>query len=372
MQTSPRAADIALSKPGQFDLSGSWTARAVGDVDKKLEAADATGASEVAINGGQLDNIDSVGVWILQRKLKSMRDKGTSIRLLDWKPQYQKLMEVVESQIDTPLLDAPPQSWLEKIGRRAEAVWQDAFALLSFIGESALAMLRIAPMPNRWRWKPVLHNIQIAGFDALPIIGLTSFLLGVVVAYQGADQLRHYGANIFVVDLVGFSMLREFSPLITAIIIAGRSGSAYAAQIGTMVVTEEIDGMRTIGIEPIELLVLPKIIALLLALPLLTMFSDATGVLGGMMMARTQLDIGYPEFILRFGNEIHLSALLIGIGKAFVFAAVIAIIGCFQGFRTKGNADSVGRQTTRSVVQAIFIVIVLDAVFSVIFSMLDI
>jgi phospholipid/cholesterol/gamma-HCH transport system permease protein len=159
--------------------------------------------------------------------------------------------------------------------------------------------------------------------------------------------------------------------LITAIIIAGRSGSAYAAQIGTMVVTEEIDAMRTIGIEPIDLLVLPKIIALAVALPLLTVFSDVTGVLGGMIMARSQLDIGFNEFLVRFGSEIHLPALLIGVGKAFVFAFIIVIIGCYQGFRTKGNADSVGRQTTRSVVQSIFIVIVLDSLFSVIFSMLD-
>ena len=165
-------------------------------------------------------------------------------------------------------------------------------------------------------------------------------------------------------------MLREFSPLITAIIIAGRSGSAYAAQIGTMVVTEEIDGMRTIGIEPLEFLVLPKIFALLAALPLLTVFADVTGVWGGMVMARSQLDISFHEFLVRFGSEIHLSALLIGVGKAVVFAAIIAIVGCYQGFRTKGNADSVGRQTTRSVVQSIFIVIVLDSGFSVVFSLL--
>jgi phospholipid/cholesterol/gamma-HCH transport system permease protein len=331
----------------------------------------AAAADGVVLDGSHLAAIDSVGVWILQRQLQKIRDQGLSIHLLDWSPRYEKLLEVVEAQIAVPLLQTPHISLLEKIGRRGEAVWKDMFSLLSFIGATALTFLRIAPRPRHWRVRQILKNIQIAGFDALPIVGLTSFLLGIVVAYQGADQLRHYGANIFVVDLVGFSMLREFSPLITAIIIAGRSGSAYAAQIGTMVVTEEIDALRTIGIEPIDLLVLPKIIALVAALPLLTVFSDVTGVLGGMIMARSQLDIGFNEFLIRFGSQVHLSALLIGVGKAFVFAFIISVIGCYQGFRTKGNADSVGRQTTRSVVQSIFIVIILDSLFSVVFSMLD-
>lgn len=371
MQPEPVPADIAQNTPGRFALSGSWTARAIDDVDKKLASIMTTDERSIVIDGSNLNAIDSVGVWILQKQLQKLRSNGTITQLAGWPDRFQKLMDAVEKQIDTPLLATPHQSMLVKIGMKGEAAWNDTFALLSFIGESAVSLTRIAPYPMRWRWRPVLKNIQIAGFDALPIIGLTSFLLGVVVAYQGADQLRHYGASIFVVDLIGFSMLREFSPLITAIIIAGRSGSAYAAQIGTMVVTEEIDGLRTIGINPIDLLVLPKIIALMVALPLLTVFSDMTGVFGGMIMARSQLDIGFTEFLARFSIVVPLSSFLIGIGKSFVFAGVIALIGCFQGFRTKGNADSVGRQTTRSVVQSIFIVIVLDALFSVIFSLLD-
>jgi phospholipid/cholesterol/gamma-HCH transport system permease protein len=371
MQPLPIPADVTQPQPGHFVVSGSWTARTVADVGRKLAAIGDAEVPEVVIDGSHLEAIDSVGVWILQRQLQELRDKGRAIRLLGWSPHSQKLLEVVEKQIDIPVPAAPPSSFLEKIGMDGEAAWQGTFALFSFIGECALALLRIAPRPGRWRWRQVLKNIEIAGFDALPIIGLTAFLLGIVVAYQGADQLRHYGANIFVVELVGFAMLREFSPLITAIIIAGRSGSAYAAQIGTMVVTEEIDGMRTIGIEPIDYLVLPKIIALLIALPLLTVFADVTGVFGGMIMARSQLDVSFHEFLARFGREIHLSALLIGVGKSFVFAAVIAIVGCYQGFRTRANADSVGRQTTRSVVQSIFIVIILDSAFSVIFSILD-
>jgi phospholipid/cholesterol/gamma-HCH transport system permease protein len=189
--------------------------------------------------------------------------------------------------------------------------------------------------------------------------------------WRRTDQLRQYGANIFVADLVGLSMLREFAPLITAIIVAGRSGSAYAAQIGTMAVTEEIDAMRTIGIEPHELLVLPKILALMVALPLLAVFADVLGVLGGMVMAKTQLGVGFGEFMDRFAKAVSITSYLVGIGKAPVFAAIIAVVGCFQGFRTQGGADSVGRQTTRSVVQSIFLVIVAEALFSVAFSVLN-
>ena len=259
----------------------------------------------------------------------------------------------------------------ERTGRITVVIFTQLVEMLSFIGEIATVIAKSIMEPKRIRWRPILFNIRSAGFDALPIVGLLSFLLGVVVAYQGAGQLRQYGANIFVADLIGLSMLREFSPLITAIIIAGRSGSAYAAQIGTMVVTEEIDAMRTLGISPQEMLVLPKLIALIIALPLLTVFADVLGVFGGMLMASQQLDVGFVEFLDRFVKAVSPTAFMVGVGKAPVFAAIIAIVGCFQGFKTKGGADSVGNQTTRSVVQSIFLVIVADALFSIAFSMLD-
>jgi len=271
-----------------------------------------------------------------------------------------------------PAPDAQPAPRaLERIGRSAQAAFDQGVALLGFVGETTFALARGAAHPARMRWRPILFNIRSAGFDALPIVGVLSFLLGIVVAYQGADTLRQYGANLYVADLVGLSMVREFAPLIVAIIIAGRSGSAYAAQIGTMAVTEEIDAMRTLGIAPLELLVLPKIVALMVALPLLTVFADVLGVAGGMIMAKAQLGVGFAEFLDRLVKAVSITAFLIGICKAPVFAAIIAVVGCFQGFRTKGGADSVGRQTTLSVVQSIFLVIVADALFSVAFSALD-
>jgi len=268
-------------------------------------------------------------------------------------------------------LPAPP-GVLAGIGQQVWNSLHGASGMLAFIGESALIFFRSIVQPRRIRWRPVLHNLQSAGFEALPIVGLLSFLMGVVIAYQGADQLQRFGANIFIVDLVGLAMLRELSPLLTAIIVAGRSGSAYTAQIGTMKISEEIDALRTIGVGPQELLVLPKILALVIALPLLTVYADVAGVLGGMIMARSQLDVGFVLFLDRLGEAIDLSTLLTGVGKTPVFAVIIALVGCYQGFRASGSADSVGRQTTTSVVQAIFLVIVADALFSVVFNWLDI
>lgn len=270
-----------------------------------------------------------------------------------------------------PSAAQPPWGMLARLGRWSCGIQAQVLAVLGFMGQNVMALLGWVLFPRRIRWRPILFNLRSAGFDALPIVGLLSFLLGIVVAYQGADQLRQYGANIFVADLVGLSMLREFAPLMTAIIIAGRSGSAYAAQIGTMSVTQEIDAMRTIGIAPLEMLVLPKLLALVLALPLLTVFADVSGVLGGMLMARAQLGVGFAEFLDRFSKAVSVTTYLVGIGKAPIFAAIIVMAGCFQGFRTRGGADSVGIHTTRAVVQSIFVVIVADALFSVAFSMLD-
>ncbi len=369
-------AAIAQPTPQEIALSGYWTARGMGAIAPRLEGLSATAQSEMGIDGSRIEALDTVGAWVLQKLLQRLRDEGMAVTVNGLRPELAKLLDVVAQQVadqaDKPSnANSKSTTLFERVGRSTAAAFEQAVALLSFVGECAVALAGNVAHPRRIRWRPILFNIRSAGFDALPIVGLLSFLLGVVVAYQGADQLRQYGANIFVADLVGLSMLREFAPLITAIIIAGRSGSAYAAQIGTMAVTEEIDAMRTLGIAPLDLLVLPKILALLIALPLLTVFADVLGVFGGMIMANAQLGVGYADFLDRFVKAVSVTAFLIGIGKAPVFAAIIVVVGCFQGFRTKGGADSVGRQTTRSVVQSIFLVIVADALFSVVFSALD-
>ncbi len=369
-------ATIAQPTPQFLCLSGCWTARSMGSLEQQLETVGVAAKAEAVAYCAQIEALDTAGAWLLQKLLVRLRAEGISVTLHGLRPEFAKLLATISKHV-ADQYQAPPTpagkslSSLANLGQSACAAFEQAVALLGFVGESTLALGRCLARPARLRWRPILYNIRSAGFDALPIVGLLSFLLGIVVAYQGADQLRQYGANIFVADLVGLSMLREFAPLITAIIIAGRSGSAYAAQIGTMAVTEEIDAMRTLGIAPLDLLVLPKIIALMIALPLLTVFADVLGVFGGMIMARAQLGVGFGEFLDRFVKAVSITSYAVGIGKAPVFAAIIAVVGCFQGFRTRGGADSVGRQTTRSVVQSIFLVIVADALFSVAFSVLD-
>ena len=368
-------AAILQPSPGELVLTGSWTARAVANLQTALEAVQLPARQPVRADATGLEALDTAGAWLLQGLQRRLADQEVELNLQGLRPEFARLLDAVTRQ-QAELADHPPgapsrpPSVVQAVGRNAAALGEQGVALLAFVGETAATLARCALQPRRWRVRPVLYNIRSAGLDALPIVGLLSFLLGVVVAYQGADQLRRYGASIFVADLVGLSMLREFAPLITAIIVAGRSGSAYAAQIGTMTVTEEIDAMRTLGIVPIELLVLPKLIALVIALPLLTVFADVLGVFGGMLMAQWQLGVSFNEFLDRFVKAVSVTTYLIGVGKAPVFAAIIVVVGCFQGFRTKGGADSVGRQTTRSVVQSIFLVIVADALFSIAFSAL--
>jgi phospholipid/cholesterol/gamma-HCH transport system permease protein len=375
-------------QPGEWALEGAWTAEGLGAMaDGAALPADGAGPAPALLDGAGLAALDSAGAWVLQRWLRRWpqgrqedgqkdgqkdRQEGhpSTLTLRGWPARALGLMQEVQKAAAVPLPAPPRPGLLERTGRAAVAGGRQAQAFVVFVGQVAVAAADVIRHPRRFRLRAVLREIEIGGFDALPIIGLTAFLLGVVVAYQGADQLRHYGANVFVVELVGYAMLREFAPLIGAIIIAGRSGSAHAAQIGTMVVTEEIDAMRTIGIDPLQRLVLPRILALAVALPLLTVFADLAGVFGGMVMARSQLGIGFGEFVDRFGRVMQGSALLIGVGKSLVFALIIVLVGCFQGFRTQGSADSVGRQTTLSVVQAIFLVIVVDALFSIAFNLL--
>lgn len=362
------------STDGGLDLSGSWLARDLGKVQQQLDAVAVPGTALV-IDGTRVDALDTAGAWVLQRMLLRLRGDGVDVRIRDLRPELAwRLAAVAQPAGVTRASPAPGATVvppLQVLGAGVAGLFLELLALLSFVGASAVALAGSMFHPARWRWRPVLFNIRRTGFDALPMVGLLSFMLGIVVAYQGADQLRRYGANIFVADLVGLSMLREFAPLITAIIIAGRSGSAFSAQIGTMAVTEEIDAMRTLGIPPLDVLVLPKVIALVIALPLLTVFADVLGVCGGMIMAQVQLGVGYGEFIERFLKAVSVTAYLVGIGKAPVFAFIIAMVGCFQGFRTRGGADAVGRQTTRSVVQSIFLVILADGLFSIAFSALD-
>ncbi len=371
MDAAVPGADIRV-EGGVASCRGAWTVDGLSGLDRRLERFPWPDVPEVVLDGTAVTAMDTAGAWVLDRVTRSLERTGRRVTL-QLRPQDEALLGMIRTSAAAGPPPPPPRpGLLARLGRGTMAASGRTVGVLAFMGESALAAVRGFSRPRRIRWRQALHDLQEAGFSALPIVGLLSFLLGLVIAYQGAVQLRRYGASIFVADLVGFAMLRELSPLLTAIIVAGRSGSAYAAQIGTMKVTDEVDALRTVGIPPLELLVLPKVAALMVALPLLTVYADVLGVVGGMMVARSELGVSATDFLDRFVRAMRISDYLVGLGKAPVFAAIIAVIGCYQGFQVSGDAESVGRRTTVSVVQSVFTVIVVDAVFSVIFSRLGI
>jgi phospholipid/cholesterol/gamma-HCH transport system permease protein len=351
--------------------AGAWILRGIAQLEPRLAGFAWPVDRELTIDASAVTAMDTSGAWLLHRTVSALKERGRSVQVRGLRPEFGALLRLIASRSTAPEAVAVP-GMLTRIGQQSWRSLLNALGMFSFLGENAIALLRSLLQPRRIRWRPVLHNLQTAGFEALPITGLLSFLMGIVIAYQGAEQLQRFGANIYVANLVGLSMVRELSPMLTAIIVAGRSGSAYAAQIGTMKVTEEIDALRTIGVGRLELLVLPKMLALVVALPLLTVYTDVMGVLGGMVMARAQLDVSFSAYLGQLDDAISLSSYLIGIGKAPVFAVIIALVGCYQGFQVGGSADSVGRQTTVSVVQSIFLVIVTDALFSIVFSRFEI
>jgi phospholipid/cholesterol/gamma-HCH transport system permease protein len=352
---------------------GPWTLPHLASLEARLTAFSWPEAPTVTVEAANITAMDTGGAWLLQRSLAGLHRIDRRVDLRGLRPEFATLLEIVAAApvgLDTPA-PAPDRPHLERIGRATGTEWTQAERGLTFLGESLTVLARLLTAPRAIRWRAVIRSMELDGFNALPIVGLLTFLMGVVIAYQGAEQLRTFGGNIFIVDLVGISLLREIAPMVTAILVAGRSGSAYAAQLGTMKVTEELDAIRTLGLSPMELLVAPKVLALAVALPLLTVYADAVGVFGGMLIASSQLNVGFTEFLTRFEDAVALRHFLIGVGKAPIFAVIIALVGCYQGFQIQGGVDDVGRRTTVSVVQAIFLVIVLDAFFSVALSWMD-
>jgi phospholipid/cholesterol/gamma-HCH transport system permease protein len=359
-------ADIEISGEALF-CRGAWTLDGLEGLAKRLSGKRWPDGA-LRLQGSRIAALDTAGALVLLDLCAEWRQSGRSVTLLEWRPEHQHLLNLVAERRQTVASGSAVERPANPFARLGYTTWskvRQALGFLAFMGETSLTLGRAALWPGRIRWKALLANIQRAGLEALPIVGLLTFLIGVVIAYQGGNLLKTYGTNIFIVDLVAISMVRELAPLLTAIIVAGRTGSAFTAQIGTMNVTEEVDALRTIGIHPFDVLVLPKLFGLLVALPLLTLFADITSILGGMVVAYLLLDIGFAEFARRIPTVVSLFSFLYGIGKTLAFAGIIALVGCYQGFQVSGGADSVGRQTTQSVVQAIFLVIIANAVFAV-------
>lgn len=373
--TTAGAAHLDTSTtPPQLRITGDWTLAHYASLKKLSDKLDGQYDAGARIDLNGLGTLDTAGASLLVELLgptrieQSAEQTDCSLSAAD----RALLKTVYRSLNDFCVPDKAPEEAtgiqvLARIGRAVDTVWQDSKQLLGFIGLIIETFARGLFRPKRWRITPMVAHIEQTGLDAAPIVALLTFLVGAVVAFLGATVLESFGATIFTVDLVAFSFLREFGVLLTAILMAGRTASAFTAQIGSMKANEEIDAIRTLGLDPMELLVLPRVLALLVALPMLTFLAMLSGIIGGGVVCAVALDISPAMFLSLLHSDIGVQHFVVGMIKAPIFAFLIAAIGCLEGFKVSGSAESVGAHTTSSVVQSIFVVIVLDAVAALFF-----
>ncbi len=348
--------------PGQalLRLTGRWT------LPELAKLAPPHGLAQ-RVDGSALEAMDSAGALLLLTRYA----RAEQVKFENFKPEAQALLELVQSHVmvpTVPVVSIPPwRQLLERIGRSTINAYREAIGLVAFTGQLLETLFWILMRKRKLRMTATVFHLEQAGLDALPIVALLSFMVGSVIAFLGANLLADFGAAVLTVELVAFSFLREFGVLLAAILLAGRSGSAFAAQIGMMKANEEIDAIRALGMDPIELLVMPRTLALLIALPLLTLVGMVTGILGGALVCTIALDISPSLFITRLHDATEFRHFFVGMVKAPVFAFLIALTGCRQGLNVSGSAESVGRSTTTAVVQAIFLVIMFDALFALMF-----
>lgn len=363
MAAADFAEDVLPDGGTALRFTGTLVIATVESVDARLRALG--NVKQIDLSG--LEHLDTVGAWIIYR---TARDNGAQITGAD--SDAKRLIESINASDEEAVEPWSPPGQLQRffliVG---DGVVQAALTMLNFlgfVGQVVKAAFQLILNPRRFRIHAVVNHFDNVGVRALGIVGLMSFLIGIVIAQQGATQLRQFGAEVFTVNLVGRLTFRELGVLMTAIMVAGRSGSAFAAQIGTMKITEEVDAMRTIGVVPVEALVIPRVMAAVVMMPLLGIYASLCAVVGGGLLCWIALDIPPATFIQRLREVTPITDLWVGLIKAPVFGAIIAMAGCFQGMQVEGNSEQVGLKTTAAVVQAIFLVIVLDAFFAVFFS----
>jgi len=339
-------------------LTGSWTLAHAAEMADTLRLAP---EGIVGADASEVERVDSAGVLQL---LRFARRRGLDLDTFDFHEDHRALVAAIEDVAD----DRPKKkreygvaAALARLGYAVHDNWLEILALVAFLGENLVKFGRLLTQPRRFRLTSTVYHMEQVGLDAVPLVFLLSYLVGAVIAFLGANILRDFGAEIYVVELVSVSFLREFAVLLTAIILAGRTASAFTAQIGAMQSREEIDAIRTLGMDPIDLLVLPRVVALIVMLPLLTFIAMIAGLLGGMTVGAFNLDIPPQAYLSRMDATIEVRHFLVGLSKAPIFAIVIGLIGCLEGLQVEGTAQSVGERTTSSVVQAISIVIAIDA-----------
>jgi phospholipid/cholesterol/gamma-HCH transport system permease protein len=362
----------------ELTLQGEWRAATLADIEGEL-AALPPGQRRLEIRAAGA-RFDLSGAWLLHDYLATAAAGGVKTEFIGAPPPALALIQRTvgvdatavgtEATAETAWLD--PALAVEELGRGAVFGWRLLESLLEFLGRVSLAVGRASVRFKRWRPTSIARHVYDTGITAIPIVALIAFLIAVILAYMGAQQLRKFGADIFVVDLVTVGVLRELGVLLTAIIVAGRSGSAFAAEIGAMRLNEEVDALKAIGLDPIEVLVLPRVLGLVIALPLLTVIADGIGLVGGGLLCRALLGMPLTQFINRADEAIANTTFWVGIIKAPVFALLIALSGTWCGLRVRGSSRDLGRLTTLAVVQAIFFVILADALFAVLFMEMDI
>jgi phospholipid/cholesterol/gamma-HCH transport system permease protein len=367
--------------PAALQVGGDWRIDELSvlsrEIERKLPSAGGAGAP-LQLDARGITTIDSAGAWLLFKVTQLAKQRGYEPEIEGLDPDFQNLIDRAAQAAEhysgqTPEKRINPVvGELNHIGKTVFDVAGKIVELVSFLGLTVTTIAWALARPWSIQVRATIRQIELTGLNALPIIGLLSFLIGVVIAFMGAVQLTKFGAEIYTVDLVGVAVLRELGVLFAAILVAGRSGSAFTAQIGTMKVNQEVDAMQTIGLSPVDVLVLPRILALMVALPLLTIYADLVGLAGGAAICSTVLDIPISAFTAELATAIDTTTFWIGMVKAPVFAFVIAVIGCYEGFKVSGSAESVGHRTTTSVVESIFMVIGIDAAFAIALSYLGI
>lgn len=366
-----------------LDLTGEWRALAYQEIDSALAAVDLAGARRIEIATGRLAALDLTGAWCLREFVLRAQRMGAQVTFAGTPPDQLRLVDETLRPIEaaavathtvkdlrTELEELPVEvevATLTFIGRRAVTLWHDLSGALGFLGRVSVTAFNALPHPRSLRPTSIARHVYDTGITAIPIVALIAFLISVIVAYMSAQQLRSFGAEIFVVDLVTIGVLRELGVLLTSIVVAGRSGSAFAAEIGSMKLNEEVDALRATGVDPFEALVLPRVLGLVISLPLLTVVADLVGLVGGAVLCASLLHMPLDQYITRVSQAISPTTFWVGVIKAPVFAVLIALAGTHRGMQVTGSSRELGRLTTVAVVQAIFLVILADALFAVLF-----
>ncbi len=364
-----------VKKDNTLFCEGIWTIHEISALKAKLSALVFKAKTSLVINAEGIQKIDPAGSLFFQQLLSELEQKRIQVTHLKAKQSVNRMLSLVaktKSGQNLPQPEKRADALFYFVGYETHRKWRQCLGFLALLGELFIRFFQALKQWRRFHFKSILTVMELSGFQALPILGLLSFLIGIVLTYQMGLQLKTYGANIYIVFLTGMTLQREFAPLMTAIIVAGRTGSAITAQLGSMKVNEEIAALTVMGLAPSELLILPKILAMILVFPILIFWSDVFGTLGAMVMSKAMLDINYSEFLIQLQQSLGARQYWLGLVKGPVFALLIALVGAFQGFQVKGSANSVGFFTTKSVVQAIFLIIIADAAFSILYTSLDV